>query len=183
MVRAAQQALRARNYYRGAVDGRLTNDTRRTLFEFQIDNEIYATGNLDDDTARELGISNVGTPSGVTPALAANIRRNAQSLVAIWRDAIGVTPAGRLDPRRNYQAVELEMYFALSAFADNASLYDQMVRQSGTAAGMTAVNQALIGSARRVDAAMMRLSVPSRTLNAWRNIQSDLSTIDYNYLR
>jgi stage V sporulation protein SpoVS len=183
MVRAAQQALRARNYYRGPVDGRLANDTRRALFEFQIDNEIYATGNLDDDTAMELGISNAETPSSVTPAMAAEIRRNAQSLVAIWRDAIGVTPAGRLDPRRNYQTIELDLYFALSAFADNASLYDQMVRQSASAAGMTAVNQALMGSARRVDAAMQRLSVPSRTLNAWRNIQSSLSRIDYNYLR
>ena len=183
MVRAAQQALRARNYYRGPIDGRLTNETRRALFEFQIDNEMYGTGNLNGETARELGLNTGGTASALSPAAASVVRRNAQTLVGNWRDMIAVTPAGRLDPRRNYQAAELDLYFALSGFADNASLYDQMIRASNNNVGLAAAGQALVESARRVDTAMQRIGTPQRIVTSWRTIQNDLRVLDSRYPR
>jgi hypothetical protein len=183
MIRAAQQALRARNYYRGPLDGRLTVETRRALFEFQIDHEVYPTGNLDGETAAELGLGVGGVVTGLTPAAASVLRRNAQTLVGTWRDMIGVTPAGRFDPRRSYRTAELELYFALSGFADNASLYDQMVRVSTNTAGISAAGQALIASARRVDAALQRIATPQRLVTGWRSIQNDLRPLDARYPR
>src|SRR5204862_506008 len=56
-VRAAQQALAQRNYYRGTLTGELDNATRRALFAFQIDNNMTGTGNLDGRTAQLLGVA------------------------------------------------------------------------------------------------------------------------------
>jgi hypothetical protein len=183
-IRAAQLALRARNYYSGAIDGRMTNATRRALFEFQLDNELYATGNLDRVTAEELGLNNSGGTvgnGGLSQSEAALVTRNAQSLNTTWRNAIGVNANGRLDPRRTYFPAELEAYFALSAFSDNASLYDQMIRSSTNPEGIRAAGLALMASARRVDAAMQGLNVPSRIINSWRTIQSQLRVLDTTY--
>ena len=85
-IRAAQQALRDKDYYRGAIDGRLTVDTQRALFEFQIDNGILATGNLDGRTASELGLTAAASvATALTTAEAALVRRNAQLVVGRWR--------------------------------------------------------------------------------------------------
>jgi hypothetical protein len=185
VVRAAQQSLRTRGYYRGAVDGRLSNDMRRALFEFQIDNEIYATGNLDYDTAEALGIDlgGVGGATRVTPAAAAEMRRNAQVVATAWRDNLSITPAGRLAANRNYLPAELELYFALSAFSDATSLYEQMVRGAANPSGVEAATASLIGSARRVDMAFGAMRAPTRTVNLWRTVQTQLSALDTRYLR
>jgi len=186
MIRAAQQSLRSRNYYYGPVDGRLNNDFRRALFNFQIDNQVNATGNLDDDTLDRLGVNMnaVYSPPGApvfTATQAAVMRRNALNIAGLWRDQIGVTAAGRLATGRNYQAGELEIYFALSAFADNTTLYERLLRQSDNTVGMAAANQALLTSAKRVDAAMRTTTVPSRIRTGWTTVQTDLRLIDPSY--
>jgi peptidoglycan hydrolase-like protein with peptidoglycan-binding domain len=182
MIRAAQQSLRGRNYYRGAVDGRLTNETRRALFEFQLDNELFATGNLDGQTAAELGLNVAGSAAmGLTAAETALVRRNAQTVTSAWRDQLSITSAGRLSPNRTYFPAELELYFSLSAFADNASLYDQMTRTSNSSDGLRSAGLALLASARRVDAALQGVTAPARIVTAWRAIQSDLTAIDPTY--
>src|SRR6476661_7952910 len=56
-IREAQTALAQRSYYRGAVNGTLDDATRRALFEFQIDQRLNGTGNLDGRTARALGLN------------------------------------------------------------------------------------------------------------------------------
>jgi hypothetical protein len=181
MIRAAQQALRGRDYYRGSVNGQLNDATQRALFEFQIDTGILATGNLDGRTALALGLSTTGTSSALDPAEAALMRRNAQSAVGRWRDYIGVATNGRLDPRRSYQAAELELYFALSGFADNASLYEQMVRLSGNAEGVSAAGEALVASAERVDRAFQGVSAPARVTTAWQSLRDGLGALDPTY--
>ena len=50
-IQAAQTALRSRGYYRGPIDGTLSDATQRALFAFQIDSGVLATGNLDGRTA------------------------------------------------------------------------------------------------------------------------------------
>lgn len=53
-IKRAQQALKARGAYAGAVSGILDEPTRRAIATFQIDKGQPATGDLDDVTAKEL---------------------------------------------------------------------------------------------------------------------------------
>jgi peptidoglycan hydrolase-like protein with peptidoglycan-binding domain len=183
MIRRAQQALRSRSYYYGPIDGRLNNATRTALFDFQLDNEINATGNLDRVTASELGIAVGGGPggSGLTPAEAALITSNARTLTDTWRSTIGISTSGQLSPRRNYLPAELELYFALSAFTDNAALFDRMLEMSGNQQGIQAASNGVLAAARRVDAAFSGVAAPNRTVAAWRTIQSMLTDLDPRY--
>jgi len=56
LVRGAQTALYQRRYYQGPSNGRLDAGTRRAIAHFQIDNNQPGTGDLDRETAIELGI-------------------------------------------------------------------------------------------------------------------------------
>jgi hypothetical protein len=179
-IRAAQQALRTRGYYRGAVDGRLGDDTQRALLAFQIDNGVLATGNLDGRTAELLGLE-VGLATALTPSEATYLRGLAEDLAARWKTAIGVTTAGRMDARRFYEEDEVELWFALSGFADAAGLYEQVVRASGNVQGLVAAGAALVDSARRVDAAMETVTVPTRLARTWNAIGRELEMLDPTY--
>src|SRR5437773_376520 len=68
---------------------------------------------------------------GLTADQATTIRRDAQSVLANYRATIGINNSGRATAGRAYTTGELEALFALSAFADNASLYEQLVRIGG----------------------------------------------------
>ncbi|MEX2283595.1 MAG: peptidoglycan-binding domain-containing protein [Gemmatimonadota bacterium] len=187
-IRAAQQALAAQNYYRGAVNGQLNEATQRALFEFQIDKGITATGNLDGRTAQALGISaaaNAGT-GGSTAAVmsaanASQLRRNAQSLAGRYRQDLAISTTGSMDARRRYSEAEVELWFALSAFADNASLYEQLVRVAGNAEGSVTAGRALIAAARRVDAAFQRARPTAAVQNGWSSLRTPLVQLDAAY--
>ncbi|CAN5849143.1 hypothetical protein BH20GEM1_BH20GEM1_17970 [soil metagenome] len=179
-IRAAQEALRARGYYRGAIDGQLSDATQRALLAFQIDNGVLATGNLDGRTAERLGIE-VGLATALSPSEASYIRGLAQDLVTRWRAALGVTTAGRMDSRRLYEEDEVELWFALSAFADAAGLYEQVVRASGNVQGLAAAGAALVESARRVDGPMSGAQVPARTRRTWESVQEEIRLLDPAY--
>jgi peptidoglycan hydrolase-like protein with peptidoglycan-binding domain len=186
-IREAQEALARLNYYRGTTDGELTYATQRALIEYQIDRGIPASGNLDGRTAQALGLSldlaTGGTIGGaaLTAEEATTMRRNAQALVARERTDLTISTVGRLDTRRVYSENDLELLFALSAYADNASLYEQIVRTSGTNDGVMLAGRALIGAARRVDAAMQRTRPSSTIVSAWTSMRSELSAIDSSY--
>src|SRR6266498_990420 len=172
MVRAAQQTLAQQGYYRGSVTGELDDATRSALFEFQVDKGIIATGNLNGRTAQALGISTTTTIGGVissvlSPENASLVRRGAQALVARERQELAVSTGGLLDTRRTYAEGDVELWFALSAFADNASQYEQVVRSSGNVEGSALAGRALINAARRVDAALQRARPSSQVQNAW----------------
>jgi len=188
-IRAAQQALARQNYYRGAITGQLDDATQRALFEFQADKGITATGNLDFRTAEILGIAGAAAPGsagGMTGAVlsaeeASLLRRSAQALVGRYRQDLAVSATGRLDMGRTYGEGDVEVWFALSAFADNASLYEQLVRVSGNAAGAEAAGKALVGAARRVDAAMQNARTSPQTRSAWSSLRAQLSELDPAY--
>lgn len=183
-IRAAQQALAQQNYYRGSVNGQLDDATQRALFEFQADKGIMATGNLDGRTAQALGLSATADATyGATlsPEEAALLRRGAQALVGRHRLDMGISPSGRLDARRAYAEGDLELWFALSAFADNASLYEQLVRVSGNVEGSALAGKSLVGAARRVDAALPRARTSAQLQNAWASIRAQLAEIDPSY--
>lgn len=184
-IRAAQQALARLNYYRGAVTGQLDDATQRALFEFQADQGIMATGNLDNRTASALGISaGAGAAASGGAVLSAEeaslVRRAAQTLVGRYRQELGVSPTGRLDATRGYTPAEFELLFALSGFADNASLYEQLVRVPGNRQGSDAAGRALIGAARRVDAAVQASPSP-QVRSAWSSIRTQLGELDPGY--
>ncbi len=183
-IREAQLALTRLNYYRGVADGELSYATQRALIEYQIDSNIAATGNLDGRTAQLLGISLDITGGGsvvLSAEQAANMRRNSQSLAARERQALGISTIGQLNTRRTYAETDLELWFALSAFADNASLYEQVVRTSGTTDGAMLSGRALVNAARRVDAALARTNASPALRNSWSMIKTQMMEIDTSY--
>ncbi|MEX2153268.1 MAG: peptidoglycan-binding domain-containing protein [Gemmatimonadaceae bacterium] len=180
-IRAAQQALAQQNYYRGAINGQLDDATQRALFEFQIDKGIIATGNLDGRTAQALGVSATADVAILSPEEATLLRRYAQSVVGRQRQDLGISTTGRLDARRAYAEADVDLLFALSAFADNASLYEQLVRVSGNVEGSALASKALVSAARRVDAAMQRTQTSSQIQNAWSSIRAQLAELDPTY--
>jgi peptidoglycan hydrolase-like protein with peptidoglycan-binding domain len=182
-VRAAQQALTQQNYYRGSINGQLDDATQRALFEFQIDKGIIATGNLDGRTAQALGITATATADVaiLSPEEASLLRRGAQALVGRLRQDMGISTAGRLDARRAYGEGDVELWFALSAFADNASLYEQLIRVSGNVEGSALAGKALVGAARRVDAALQPARTSAQIRDAWSSIRAQLAELDRTY--
>jgi peptidoglycan hydrolase-like protein with peptidoglycan-binding domain len=179
-IRSAQESLAKLNYYRGPISGRMDDATRRALFEFQVDRRLSGTGNLDGRTAQALGISLEGRSSGVALSAeeASIVRRDAQSLVARHRAELALSGVGRLDPARAYAQADLDLWFALSAFADNASLHEQVVRNGGSRDAAVLAGRALVGAARRVDAAMQNAHPSAQLQNAWAGVRRELSAID-----
>ena len=183
-IRAAQQALAQQNYYRGSISGQLDDATQRALFEFQIDKGIIATGNLDGRTAQALGLTATAGAADVamlSPEEASLLRRGAQALVGRLRQEMGVSTTGRLDARRAYAEGDIDLWFALSAFADNASLYEQLIRVSGNVEGSALAGKALVGAARRVDAALQRARPSAQIQDAWSSMRAQLAELDPSY--
>jgi peptidoglycan hydrolase-like protein with peptidoglycan-binding domain len=180
-VRAAQQALAQLNYYRGPVTGQLDDATRRALFQFQVDRNLTATGNLDGRTAQALGLSLGGTTlsgSVLSASQAAAVRRDAQLLVSRIRSELSASSVGRLDASRAYAQGDMDLWFALSAFADNASIYEQIVNNGGNRDAAVLAGRALANAARRVDGAMPNARVSVQVQNSWNGIRAQISTID-----
>jgi peptidoglycan hydrolase-like protein with peptidoglycan-binding domain len=183
-IRLAQQALARLNYYRGSINGQLTDATRNALFAFQVDRNLRGTGNLDGRTARALGIDvsggGVGGVSGavLSSAQASIVRRDAQSLVARERTELAASSVGRLDPNRTYAQGDLELWFALSAFADNASIYEQLVVNGGNRDAVVLAGRSLANAARRVDTAMQAARVSATLQNAWNNVRRQVTVLE-----
>lgn len=179
-IRAAQQALANLNYYRGYVNGNLDDATRRALFQFQLDRGLKGTGNLDGRTATALGLELSGGLSGtvLTAYDASVLRRDAQTLVSRARTELAATTAGQLNRNRAYAQGDLELWFALSAFADNASVYEQIVRNGGNQDAAVLAGRALATAASRVDAAVGNTRTSSAMRNAWAAVRRQISVID-----
>lgn len=183
-IRAAQQGLVKLNYYRGPISGQLDDATRRALFAFQIDRQLNGTGNLDGRTAQALGINltSVATGEVSRPALSAEevsaVRRDAQAIVARHRAELGISANGRMAPNRAVTQSDLELWFALSAFADNASVYEQIVRNGGNQDVAVLAGRALVGAMRRVDTAMQTARTSAQVQSAWAAQRRQLSAID-----
>jgi hypothetical protein len=187
-IRAAQQALAQQNYYRGAATGQLDDATRRALFQFQVDRGLSATGNLDGRTAQALGVNvaaGVGgstlTGSVLSPSQASAVRRDAQNLVARYRSELAASGLGRLDANRVYTQGDLDLWFALSAFADNTAIYEQIVANGSNRDGAVLAGRALASSARRVDSAISGARSSAQLQNAWSSLRRQLTTIDTSY--
>ena len=184
-IRAAQQALARRSYYRGSVTGVLDNSTRKALFEFQLDNNITATGNLDGRTAAALGILNANNTAGGSGVLSAReagvLRRAAAALTSRQRQELGISAEGVATADRQISENEVDLLFAFSAFQDNSALYDQLVRSGSTSTAAVVAGRALINAARRVDSAMQRAQPSPQVQNVWTSIRRQLAAMDPSY--
>lgn len=181
-IRAAQQALYQLNYYRGPISGQLDDATRQALFQYQVDRGLSRTGNLDGRTARSLGI-NLGagaslSGSVLTASQAAMLRRDAQTLVARERSDLGGSAYGQLNANRAYAQGDVDLWFALSAFADNAALYEQMTSNGSNRDAAVLAGRSLVNAARRVDAAMQSARPSSTVQNAWMTMRRQIATLD-----
>jgi peptidoglycan hydrolase-like protein with peptidoglycan-binding domain len=178
-VRSAQTELQRLGYYRGPISGTLDDATRRALFEYQVDRGLRSTGNLDARTARSLGIDVTTTVSGaaLSAEAASVLRRDAQTLLARHRSEIGASQVGRLSPARGYAQADLDLWFALSAFADNASLYEQVVRNGGNPDATVLAGRALVSAMRRVDTAFQSARTSVQLRNEWATVRNQLSPI------
>jgi putative peptidoglycan binding protein len=193
-ISAAQQALAAQNYYHGSVNGVLDDATRRALFDYQLAKGITATGNLDWRTARSLGITTTGTVNGsiggnvgsnygavLSLNQATTLRRNALMLVTRERQDLSVSGVAQVNARRAYANGDVDLWFALSAFADNASLYEQLVQGGGNTDAAALAGRALINAARRVDTAIQTARPSSSVQSEWSTIRRQLGMIDSSY--
>jgi hypothetical protein len=106
------------------------------------------------------------------------MRRDAQSLLARLRSELGSSSVGRLDPSRAYTQADIELWYALSAFADNASIHEQIVRNGGNADAAALAGRALAAAARRVDTAVQGARVSAPLRNAWTALRRPLSAFD-----
>jgi hypothetical protein len=61
---SAQTELQHLRYYQGPINGVLDTGTRRAIAHFQIDNNQHGTGDLDQETAVELGLVRYEEPGG-----------------------------------------------------------------------------------------------------------------------
>jgi hypothetical protein len=186
-VRAAQQALGNLNYYRGSANGNLDDATRRALFQFQVDRGLPGTGNLDGRTAQALGLNlTSGVSAGISGSVlsaqqAATVRRDAQLLVARERNDLAISSTGRLNPNRTYAQGDMELWFALSGFADNAALYEQLVSAAGNQDATVLAGRALAASARRVDTAMPNARTSATVQNAWSTVRREITILNSQY--
>lgn len=191
LIRAAQTALAQQNYYRGAIDGQMSYATQRALFEYQSDRNLTATGNLDWRTAQALGLSFPGgstagavlssTGAVLSSTEAATLRRNAQALVGRQRQELSITTVGRLNANRAYAEGDVDLWFALSAFADNASLYEQVVQTPANTDAAVMAGHSLVTAARRVDAALQLARTSAVIRNAWTTVRAQVSRLDASF--
>jgi hypothetical protein len=86
-----------------------------------------------------------------------------------------------MDSRRLYDEDEVALWFALSAFADASSLYEQVIRASGNVQGVAAASAALVDAARRVDEAMTGVQVPARIRRNWDSVRQEMGALDPQY--
>lgn len=61
LIEEVQRKLRERGFDAGPVDGAYGTKTQAALAQFQLAQSLPATGMLDDDTLRELGVQRPGT--------------------------------------------------------------------------------------------------------------------------
>jgi len=55
-VKLVQEQLHHRGFYTGLIDGELSGDSQAALVQFQLANNIPASGSLDDETLEALGV-------------------------------------------------------------------------------------------------------------------------------
>ncbi|HTD84353.1 MAG TPA: hypothetical protein VK648_11235, partial [Gemmatimonadaceae bacterium] len=109
------------------------------------------------------------------------MRRDAQYLVSRLRSDLAATGVGRLDASRSYAQADLDLWFALSAFADNASIYEQIVTNGNNRDAAVLAGRSLATAAQRVDMAMQNTRPSTQVQNAWSAIRQQITNFNSTY--
>jgi peptidoglycan hydrolase-like protein with peptidoglycan-binding domain len=64
-VKLAQEQLHILGFYTGRIDGDLSGDSQAALTQFQLSRNIPASGTLDEETVKALGIQREQDPTAV----------------------------------------------------------------------------------------------------------------------
>ena len=184
MVRSAQTALHDRNAYDGPINGQLDSQTRQALANFQSQNGLPVTGELDQRTAGMLGIvvSDQGTQSNER-RLAASIYRKAQSLLSNYQSSLGIRVndirAG-LSSSRLLTEGDLNLLLEVNSFMNAAAWYQQATVSAPNAEGPGIAARVLQSSAQRVETNLQNAQDNPQFRQMWTGIQSDLNQVGSN---
>jgi peptidoglycan hydrolase-like protein with peptidoglycan-binding domain len=78
-VKQVQEALKNKGHDPGPVDGIMGPNTRQALREFQKENNLQATGRVDDKTASALGVEGSSGGKGSSPSAASSSSEKSSS--------------------------------------------------------------------------------------------------------
>jgi hypothetical protein len=123
--------------------------------------------------------SNYGAVLSLTQA--STLRRDAQNIVGRERQDLSVSGVAQVNAGRAYATGDVDLWFALSAFADNASLYEQLLRGGGNTDAAALAGRALINAAHRVDTALQNARPSYAIQSSWSAIRRQLGMIDSSY--
>jgi len=180
MIRAAQAALKNRNYYGGAVNGYVSQETRAALESFQSDNGLQVTGQLNQPTASALGLVRVGQPGAVDPQFADSFYRQAQSLLGHYESALGVRVndiRSGLTSSRVLTEGDLNLLLDLDSFNKAAYWYQQAVQSAPDSDASNVALRILSRGASRIQDDMQNANTGQLFNQRWNNMQSDLSRL------
>ncbi|HEV2233087.1 MAG TPA: peptidoglycan-binding domain-containing protein [Terriglobia bacterium] len=184
MVRSAQSALHDRNAYDGPMNGRLDGQTRQALANFQSQNGLPVTGDLDQRTAGLLGlvVSGQGNQS-IDRQLAASIYRKAQSLVNNYQSSLGIRVndirAG-LTSSRILTEGDLDLLLQANSFMNAAAWYQQATTSAPNNEGYKIAADILQSSAQRVETSLQSAQDNPQFRQMWSGVQSDMNQIGAN---
>jgi peptidoglycan hydrolase-like protein with peptidoglycan-binding domain len=186
-IRAAQTALRDRNYYNGPINGVMNQATRDAIRNFQRDRNIANTGELDLSTARTLGIPvDVGGTGGIGDPR--QIAFLADRLLQDFQRELNIrSNRGQVifDTRRNFKPNEIEVLSQMISLRGSADLYSQLAASITDRDTVKGAAVGLIRQARLLDRIIRRSqmtlsSVVSSDLQQLRSELAKISIIDPN---
>ena len=180
MIRAAQAALKDRNYYTGVVNGFLNQETRAALQSFQSDNGLTATGQLDQPTASALGLVRVGQGGGVDPQVADSFYRETQSLLGYDESALGVRVSdirSGLNSSRVLTEGDLNLLLDVDSFTKAAYWYQQAIHSASNSDAANVAVRILSRGANRIQSDLQNASTDQTFSQKWSTIQSDLARL------
>jgi Putative peptidoglycan binding domain len=184
MIQSAQSALHDRNAYDGPINGQLDRQTRQALANFQSQNGLPVTGDLDQRTAASLGLSGNGQGSQSDDRqLAASIYRKAQSLVNNYQSSLGVRindiRAG-LTSGRILTEGDLDLLLQANSFMNAAAWYQQATTSAPNDEGSRIAADILQSSAQRVETSLQSAQDNPQFRQMWTGIQSDMNQVGAN---
>lgn len=184
MVRSAQSALHDRNAYDGPMNGQLDGQTRQALANFQSQNGLPVTGDLDQRTAGMLGlvVSGQGSQSN-DRQLAASIYRKAQSLVNNYQSSLGIRindiRAG-LTSSRILTEGDLDLLLQANSFMNAAAWYQQATTSAPNNEGYKIAADILQTSAQRVETSLQSAQDNPQFRQMWTGVQADMYQVGAN---
>ena len=194
-IRAAQMALRDRNYYRGPTNGVMNQASRDAVRDFQRDRHLVTTGELDGATAQALGLPvEMASPPAATVFTTATVATGignprqiaflANRLSQDFRRELNMrNERGQVvfDRRRDFRGNEVELLFQITSLQAAAELYNQLTTSVTDPEAVKDAAGGLMRQARLLERMMRRntQSPLSSTVSAdWQQLQAELARIN-----